>query len=367
MMTKAQPMVSATVPASRIWRLVDRAVTLALEVSLASGKNRPRPKLVPRATKLRIGTITQEAEGVVSLTLHSTNDTALAPWQPGAHLDITLPSGRKRQYSLCGDPSDRRHYRIAVRLIAAGKGGSRELHALREGEVLEVSEPRNAFPFIDAPSYFFLAGGIGITPVLPMVREAAARGSDWSIVYAGRSRASMPFLAELDALASAHPGRVHVWTEDEAGAPNPAHWLAHAPRNAIAYVCGPAPLLAAVQSSLLDARVNVNANVNVKALHFERFAAAPIVAGTAFELVLARSGLTLPVAADESALDALLRRLPHAAHSCRQGFCGTCKVRTLTGAVEHRDELLTPAQRRDTMLLCVSRAAAAGGRIVIDM
>lgn len=348
-------MTGVTAPTSRIWRFVDRAVTSALNLAVASGKDRPKPKFVPRSARLRIAAVEPEAEGVVSLKLVSDGGEALKPWQPGAHVDVVLPSGRKRQYSLCGDPSDRQHYRIAVRLIPAGKGGSLELHALREGASLEVSEPRNAFPFIAAPSYFFLAGGIGITPILPMLREAAAHGCDWSLLYAGRSRASMPFLAELEA----YPGRVHIWTEQEAGPPDPARWLAHAPSDAIAYVCGPTPLLAAVQRLLPDARI--------KAVHSERFSPPPIVDGAPFELVLQRSGVTLPVAADETALDAVLRHLPYAAHSCRQGFCGTCKVRTLAGTVEHRDQLLTPAQRAESMLLCVSRATGPGGRIVVDV
>jgi ferredoxin-NADP reductase len=325
-----------------------------MKLSLAAGEGRESPRFVPRSSPLRIAAIVREADAVLSFALESATGAGLPDWQPGAHVDVTLPSGRKRQYSLCGQLYDTHRYRIAVRCLHDGRGGSSELHALREGAVIEVSEPRNAFPFIVSDKYFFVAGGIGITAILPMVEAAAQRGADWTLVYAGRSRATMPFLAELQALTGSQPTRLHVFADDELGPPTPERWLELSPRAAATYVCGPMPLIAALQKL-------------VPALHYERFSPAPVVAGSAFELVLARTGVTLSVAADETALDAVLRHAPHSAYSCQQGFCGTCKVACLEGAVEHRDNLLTPTQRSQSMLLCVSRAEQPGGRIVIDV
>ncbi|MEU1026128.1 ferredoxin reductase, partial [Streptomyces sp. NPDC005904] len=169
-----------------------------------------------RALRLRVARHERVAEGVVQLRLEGRD---LPRWRPGAHLDLVLPSGLVRQYSLCGDPEDRSSYTVATRLIAAeegGRGGSREVHErLREGDEVEVRGPRNRFPLADAPSYVFVAGGIGITPILPMLRAVAASGAPWRLLYGGRSRRSMPFLEEVAKLAGAHAGWVTVVAEDE--------------------------------------------------------------------------------------------------------------------------------------------------------
>ncbi len=165
-----------------------------------------------RATTLRVVRRDTPADGVVRLRLEGTGE--LPAWEPGAHLDLVLPSGTVRQYSLCGDPADRSAYTVATRLIEAaegGRGGSLELHReLREGTEVTVRGPRNRFPLTAAPAYVFVAGGIGITPLLPMVRAAQAAGADWKLLYGGRTRASMPFADELEKLGgprAGHPGR----------------------------------------------------------------------------------------------------------------------------------------------------------------
>lgn len=288
------------------------------------------------------------APDVLAVTLRAPDGRDLPSWRPGAHVDVFLPSGRQRQYSLCGDPRDRTRYRIAVRLIPDGEGGSRELHdSLWVGDRMRIRGPRNAFTLVDAPSYLFLAGGIGITPILPMVRAAGSRGR---LVYAGRSRATMPFLDELP--------DADVRPDDELGPPDIAAIIASAAPGAAVYVCGPPAMLAAAQRCrfALDP---------TGSLHTERFSAPPVVDGRAFDITLARSGRTVRVGAEETALAAVRRVLPDVNYSCRQGFCGTCKVGVRAGDVDHRDRLLTAAEREDRMLLCVSRAC--GDALVLDL
>ncbi|WP_328899872.1 PDR/VanB family oxidoreductase [Streptomyces sp. NBC_00441] len=298
---------------------------------------------------------TSPAEGVVQLRLEGPD---LPAWQPGAHLDLVLPSGLVRQYSLCGDPADTGSYTVAARFVEDGRGGSRELHTvLHEGAEVEVRGPRNRFPLADAPAHLLIAGGIGITPVLPMVRRLASEGADWRLLYGGRSRDTMPFLEEVEKLG-ADGGRVTVVPQDEAGHPDLAAALADTAEGTAVHCCGPEPLMDAVAAALPPGRT----------LHLERFTAAgPDPAGAApFEVELRRSGRTVPVAADQSVLAAVRAELPHVAYSCEQGFCGTCQQRVLAGEVEHHDDLLTDAERADSMLICVSRCRG-GERLVLDL
>ncbi|MFE3542982.1 PDR/VanB family oxidoreductase [Nocardia sp. NPDC059177] len=307
---------------------------------------------------LTISRIETIAQDVVCLTLSSPTGDALPAWRPGSHLDLVLPSGRQRQYSLCGDPEDHHHYRIAVRRIADGDGGSIEVHdQLTVGATLRIRGPRNAFDFIAAPSYLFVAAGIGITPILPMVRAAARAGARWQLIYLGRSRSTMPFLDQLAALDGGR-GRVEIRPDDESGAPELGALLARAEAGASIYVCGPPPVLDAAQRHAFA--VNPTGS-----LHTERFSALPVVDGREFEVTLARSGTTVRVGADETALAAITRVRPDAVYSCRQGFCGTCKVGVLAGAVEHRDRKLLDGERGSHMLTCVSRAA--GDSLVLDL
>lgn len=293
---------------------------------------------------------TEPADGVLSLTLESAE---LPAWTPGAHVDVQLPSGLVRQYSLCGDPSEQGRYTIAVRLVEDGRGGSREAHAqLVEGAELPVRTPRNRFPLAPSPSYAFVAGGIGITPVLPMLRAATAAGAAWTLLYGGRSRASMPFATEL---AATYGDRVTLVPEDETGLPDLSPLSALGP-DTLVYCCGPAPLMAAVEAAAPEGTP----------VHLERF--APAASGSdarAFTVELHRSGRVIGVAADESALTAVRRELPDTPYSCEQGFCGTCQHRVLSGTVDHRDTLLTDGEREDSMLLCVSRAAT--DHLVLDL
>ncbi|MCH9734543.1 MAG: PDR/VanB family oxidoreductase [Actinomycetia bacterium] len=299
-------------------------------------------------------------QDVVELTLAPGPGATLPRWYPGAHIDVHLPSGLVRQYSLCGDPGSAERYRIAVRRIPDGGGGSVEIHdQLPEGAIVHTHGPRNAFP-LTVPGYGsptrrfrFIAGGIGITPILPMLEQARRLQVDWSMVYAGRSRDSLPFLDEVTALGA----NVQIRTDDACGLPTAEDLLGECSADTAVYACGPAPMLTAIRSAL-DGRDDVE-------LHFERFAAAPVIDGRPFEVTVASSGEKIAVGSEETLLAALRREGVDAPYSCQQGFCGTCRTRVLAGEVEHRDTLLTDPERSAGMMLtCVSRAAGESGLTV---
>ncbi|MGV0049246.1 PDR/VanB family oxidoreductase [Mycobacterium colombiense] len=293
------------------------------------------------------------APDVVALTLADPSGGLLPSWTPGAHIDVRLPSGRRRQYSLCGSPGRRTDYRIAVRRIADGGGGSIEMHeAFHVGDKFEFEGPRNAFYLVtDEREVLFVIGGIGVTPILPMIQTAQQRGINWRAVYAGRGREYMPLLDEVLAV---DPDRVTVWADDERGRfPTATDLLAGAGPATAVYVCGPTAMLEAVRTAR-----NEHANAP---LHYERFGPPPVVDGVPFELELARSQRVLSVPGNRSALDVMLDRDSTTAYSCQQGFCGTCKVKVLGGQVDRRGRT---AEGQDEMLVCVSRAKS--GRVVID-
>lgn len=321
------------------------------------------PDQVSRVTAVKIvrRDVVASDDNVVALTLGALDGGELTPWYAGAHLDLLLPSGRMREYSLCGDPADRDHYRIAVRRIPGGGGGSIEVHdALNEGDILRIKGPRNAFP-LALPGYGspartlrFIAGGIGITPILPMLAAAERLGLDWSMVYTGRSADSLPFLDEL----ARYGDKITIRTDDEHGLPTPADLLGPIASGTAVYCCGPVPMLGGIRIALVG-RADVE-------LHFERFSPPPVEDGKPFTVTLASSGTQVPVSATESALAAIRRDLPSVPYSCQQGFCGTCKVRVLEGTVEHRDNILTEPERdAGVMLTCVSRAE--GDHLRLDL
>ena len=340
---------------SRGFRVLGQVIGAYENVSAISGLTRPAVEAVDRDLRVVVREVVRESEDVVSLSFALVSGERLPAWDPGAHVDVVLPSGKLRQYSLTGDPADRTSWRIGVRRIAEGDGGSVEMHLLVVGQELVLRGPRNAFPYIDAPSYLFVAGGIGITPILPMLRDAVRHGADWSFVYTGRSRATMPFLEELTALAGETPERLHVWPDDEYGVPDGNRILEVAPSGAALYCCGPPPMIEAIRAVMPSDVIDT--------LHSERFSPAPVVGGEPFDILLASSGTVVEVAGDESALTALQRELPDLAYSCRQGFCGTCILPLLGGDAGHRDRCLTDQGRQQGVAVCVSRGQ---GRLVLD-
>lgn len=306
----------------------------------------------------RVETVEHAAEGVVVLRLAPADRDALPAWQPGAHVDVMTPVG-PRQYSLCGDPADPARWRIAVRREQPGRGGSAWLHdAVSAGDTLELRGPRNHFLLEHADSYLFIAGGIGITPLLPMVADVAQRNVDWRLVYGGRRLSAMAFVDELRAYGE----RVTLWPEDERGLIDLEALLGQPRPGTLVYCCGPEPLLAAAEDRC--------AAWPSGALRVERFhprdGALDGERG-AFEVELAYSGLTLSVGPDETIVDVVLRAGIDVPTSCREGTCGTCETVVLEGEPDHRDSFLTPEERAsgETMMICCSRSRTP--RLVLDL
>lgn len=313
---------------------------------------------------LMVRSLTVEAERVLSLELVAPDGGSLPAWEPGAHVDVIISPTLVRQYSLCGDPADDRRWRLAVLEEEAGRGGSRHVHqVLRPGDVVEVRGPRNNFPLVPAPHYVFIAGGIGITPILPMVAAAEAAGASYQLVYGGRTLRSMAFLDEL----WAYGDRVEVVPQDECGLLDVQGLLGGCPQGSAVYCCGPEPLIAAVEQAAATC-------LPPGSLHRERFAAAPAdpdaepqSAGEAFEVELASSGEVLTVGPDQTVLEALEDAGVQVLSSCREGICGTCETGVVSGTPDHRDMLLSDEEKAEgaTMLVCVSRSC--GPRLVLDL
>ncbi|GAA3528027.1 PDR/VanB family oxidoreductase [Nocardioides daeguensis] len=297
------------------------------------------------------------ADGVVVLDIEPV-DGDLPGWGPGAHIDFAPDGGPRRQYSLCGDPADPGRWRIAVLDVVDGRGGSRWIHEhVRAGDEVTVAGPRNHFAFEDAPVYQFVAGGIGITPILPMLRAAEAAGADWRLAYGGRTRASMAFLDELEAYGA----RVSVLPQDETGLLDLPRILGEPVPGRAVYACGPEPLLAALEAEL--------AGRPGERLHLERFSPKEQVDGGsgAFEVEIASTGARIGVGEGVSIIDALAAAGIEVDFSCREGTCGTCETGVLGGVPDHRDSILTAEEREanDCMLICVGRCRS--GPLVLDL
>lgn len=312
-----------------------------------------------RVLATRIDQRREVAADVVELTLVA--DAALPEWSPGAHIDVVLPSGMTRQYSLCGDPADAERYRIAVLRSPTSRGGSEEIHrSLQKGDTLTVRGPRNNFELVPSARYVFIAGGIGVTPILPMIRRVAESGVPWHLHYGGRRRTSMAYLSTLDSYGS----HVSVWPEDECGALDLDAIMACDDGGTAVYCCGPEPLLRAVEEHFVRAGRGPN-------LHIERFTPAGPPTGSGpqlpIEVVLARSERVLTVPSDKSILDVLLDEGVDVLFSCQEGTCGSCITAVLEGDPLHNDSVLSPSERDagDQIALCVSRSTSA--RLVLDL
>ena len=305
------------------------------------------------------------AEGVRCYTLADPGGAALPPFEAGAHLDVHLANGLVRQYSLCNQPGETHRYVIAVLRETAGRGGSAAVHdGLAVGGRVAVSRPRNFFPVVrEARRHLLLAGGIGITPLLAMTRAFVAAGTPFALHYCARSAGRMAFREEL----SAPPFAAHVALHLDDGPPAQRLDLAGLLRDRAAgshlYYCGPAGFMTAVREAAAAAGWPADA------LHCEYFAApAPVQAGNAgFELRLARRGLSVWVPPEKSAVEVLAAHGIEVPTSCEQGICGTCLTPVLEGLPDHRDAVLSDAERAagKEMTLCCSRALSP--YLVVDL
>jgi ferredoxin-NADP reductase len=309
---------------------------------------------------LTVTAVGDAAEGVKTITLAAPDGTALPAWSPGAHIDVVLDGDLTRQYSLCGDSSDDTTWRIGVLAAPDSRGGSVRVHELKAGDTVRVRGPRNHFPLVGAASYQFIAGGIGITPLLAMIAEAEAAGASWNLLYGGRQRASMAFLGELEQYGQ---DRVTITPQDEQGHLDLAARLGAPRPGTLVYCCGPEGLLSAVEKAC--------AAWPAGSLHIERFAAKAVTAADgsadAFELVLQRSGLTLQVPPDKSVFDVVSGAGVSVLGSCFEGVCGTCEQAVIDGDVDHRDSILSDEEREanEYMMICVSRCRSA--RLTLDL
>lgn len=299
-----------------------------------------------------------EADGVVSIDLTDPTGGELPPWEPGAHIDVVLPGGLTRQYSLCGNVDDRRRYRIGVLREPASRGGSEFLHTrLAVGDRLQIRGPRNNFDLVDAPHHIFVAGGIGVTPILPMLDAVRRRGGSWQMVYGGRSRTAMAFREEL-------PPGVELVPQDELGHPDLARLLGDAPPGTLVYCCGPAGLIDAVRQQCAGWS-------DPDAVRFELFAAPEAVDDVdqqqPFDVELAHTGVSFTVLPGESILTKAIEAGADIVFDCQDGICGSCETPIIEGRADHRDHVLTSAEQdaNTCLMVCVSRSRTP--RLVLDL
>jgi ferredoxin-NADP reductase len=313
----------------------------------------------PDARSLVITGKAAAADGVAVLTLARPSGGRLPDWTPGAHIDLVLPGGLTRQYSLCSDRWDAYSYRVAVLRETMSRGGSGYVHdQLQVGDLVGSGGPRNSFPLVPSQAYLLIAGGIGITPLLPMITQADLLDADWTLLYAGRSRASMAFLDEL----SGYGDRVRLAPADVGGRLDLSEWLGTPRPGVKVYCCGPSRLLDAVTS-----RCAAWPRYSLRTERFEPKAAVSDAGDAAFEVELRRSGARVTVAPGVSVLDVARQAGATVLSSCERGVCGTCETAVLAGQPDHRDSLLDDDERSrgDCMYICVSRSA--GSRLVLDL
>ncbi|WP_405976615.1 PDR/VanB family oxidoreductase [Streptomyces sp. NBC_00988] len=289
------------------------------------------------------------------VSLRPRDGGSLPPWAPGAHIDLALGPDLVRQYSLCGDPARRDVWRIGVLREPNGRGGSAFVHdRLHPGTHVAGRGPRNHFCFDpSAAEYVFIAGGIGITPLVPMVAAAAAAGDRWTLHYGGRSTASMALREEL----TRYGDKVRLYPQDEVGLPDLASIMRSAGPGAVVYCCGPNGLLDAAEKAA------ARQGLTIRVEHFTPKATAGPEGDSEFEVVLSQTGVTVTVPPDRSILDVAEEAGAMVVSSCQEGTCGTCETPVLEGIPDHRDSLLT--DETDTMMICVSRAACP--RLVLDL
>jgi tetrachlorobenzoquinone reductase len=311
----------------------------------------------------RVRTLRYEAAGVLSVELVPESAHSFPAFTAGAHVDLHLPNGVTRSYSLVNSPDETGRYVLGVLLDPRSRGGSRFVHeSLRCGTVLTIGAPRNHFPLDErAGESVLIAGGIGVTPILCMYRRLRELGKTARVVYCARSRTQAAFLDAFAALG----GDVVLWFDDEhdGQAFDLTTFLAGQNTGAHIYCCGPLPMLAAYEGACASAGI-----VNV---HLERFAAGPVALAApagAYVVHLQRSGRTIDVPAGARLLDTLLAEGIACDYSCGEGICGACETAVLEGTPEHRDSVLSEAERLagKSMMICVS-GARSGSKLVLDL
>jgi vanillate O-demethylase ferredoxin subunit len=316
----------------------------------------------PQILSLRVQAVRFEAETIRSFELVSLDGTELPPFTAGAHIDLALPGALSRSYSLINSQDERHRYVIAVNRDVASRGGSLYMcETLRVGDVLSVTAPRNTFPLDEnAPLSVLFAGGIGITPMLSMVRRLEAIGRPWELYYAVRSYANGAFLAEFAGLEALSPGRVHLHVDSEAGtfmALPPL--MARVRPDAHLYCCGPTPMIDAFKAAA-SSRPQDN-------IHVEHFVGTAEKTTSAFTVVLKRSNREFQVPAGETIMGVLMQAGLRVPHSCREGICGTCETRVFEGVPDHKDNVLSPREQASNKVIMICCSGAKTDKLVIDL
>lgn len=309
--------------------------------------------------QLRVKKTVWEAPNIVSYEFTPTDGKELPPFTAGAHIELTLGKELVRSYSLLNPQSERHRYVVAVQKDRESRGGSKWIHQnLRAGEIISVNEPRNNFALDEtAEKSIFIAGGIGITPMLSMIDRLNVLGRDWELVFCSRTRASAPFIGLLEKDPRA---RLHFDREPGAEMLDIASVVNAAPANAHLYCCGPIPMLDAFETATTD--------LPRERIHVEYFTAKePPATEGGFTIVLAKSGREIPVPAGKTILETLKEAGLEMAYSCTEGVCGTCETKVLEGIPDHRDRILTDTQRAagKTMMICCSGSKSE--RLVLDL
>jgi ferredoxin-NADP reductase len=313
---------------------------------------------VTKSLDLLVRAMRLETPGVMSVELTAADGADLPSYEPGAHVDLYLGDGIVRQYSLASDPGNLEFYRLGIRMLPGGQASGYVRGRLRVGDVIKASWPRNNFPLVAAPSYVFIAGGIGITPLLPMMRAASEKKANWSLLYCNRRRGDAPFLSEIRSLG----GAVSLHSTEAGTRLDVGKHLAEVRQDTLVYCCGP--------ESLMNAVENATREWPSESVRFEWFTPKKRPEEEfkeGFEIVCEKSGVTLMVPPDRSVLEVLSAAGIEVTSSCEQGICGSCEVRVVAGEVDHRDSILSEAERNAgrTMMVCVSRAK--GTQLTLDI
>jgi vanillate O-demethylase ferredoxin subunit len=310
---------------------------------------------------MRLTAVRYGAESINLFELRQLDGRDVPSFTAGAHIDVFLPNGMIRQYSITNAETDRQHYLLGVKFEASGRGGSRCLHdEVRVGSVLKVGMPRNNFPLIEeATTSVFVAGGIGITPIHSMIAKLQALGRSWRLHYAVRKREQALLLASFAPADDRLD--LHIDCEHGGAILDVAAIIAAAPHDAHLYCCGPAPMLAAFEAACVDrtpARV-----------HIERFSAPDNLAATggAYEVELLKSKRTIAVEAGQTLLQALRAAGVKVRTSCEQGICGTCETRVLAGIPDHRDMILSDAEKATNEMMMVCCGGSLSPTLVLDL
>lgn len=312
---------------------------------------------------LRVHAITFEAEGIFSFDLRAPDGRELPLFTAGAHLDVRINPDMERSYSLTNSQNERHRYVIAVNRDPSSRGGSKFMcETLRPGHLVSIRAPSNSFKLVEtAPHSIFIGGGIGVTPLLGMIRRMESIGSAWQLHYSARTRQKAAFLDELESFAGKAPGRVNIVFDHEPGQKllDLKAIVAAAPANAHLYCCGPTGMLEAFEAAV--------AGLSPDNVHTEHFAPTQAAARGGFTIVLARAKKTLFVPPDKSILETLLENGHKVGHSCAEGVCGTCETRVLDGIPDHRDNVLSAREKakNKSMMICCSGAKTES--LVLDI